>query len=120
MKDDFLENSYISKLKNNGYIEVEKMDIIDGIYAKEGGGYEFKLLADDTHIDTGYVVVSNEGIRGMWNPNRDKVMVVNGLPSYDITGDREINKHNPTYGYYKLMSKAISDIRNEKIEQVFS
>lgn len=120
MKNDFLEESYISKLKNEGYIEVDQMDIEDGVYAKEGGGYQFKLLKDDTHIDTGYVVVTNDGIRGMWNPNRDKIMVSNGLPTYDLTGDKEINKHNHRYGHYKIMSKAVSDIRNEKIEQVLN
>lgn len=110
MKNDFLENSYVSKLVNEGYVEVSKMDIPDGEYRKGGGGYSYSVLKEhkpitaDRFENTGYVVITNNGIRGMWNPSRDKVLVKDGLPIVE--------------NVYKILSNAISDKREHKLEEI--
>lgn len=75
-RSDFLEESYVGKLKDN-YSTVEKTNLPPGIYRKHGGGYQF-YIHDNLDEDTGYVVITNDGIRGMWSGQ--EVVIENGLP----------------------------------------
>lgn len=96
---DFLEDSYISKLSND-YSVVEKTNLPPGIYKKHGGGYQF-YIHDHFDEDTGFVVIINDGIRGMYID--EGVVIENGLPvGEDI---------------YKIMARK-DLIREEKLNEL--
>jgi len=62
---DFLETSYVKPLVDAGYTQVQEINLPDGEYKKEGGGYRVDLMgSNDT--STGYSIVTNSGIRGQW------------------------------------------------------
>ncbi len=113
---DFLENSYVSKLINSGFVEVNRINLPDGTYRKGGGGYQIEVIDSEnvasyaaqpignrSRID-GYVIITNDGIRGMWNPIRDEIKIKNGMPLGESV--------------YKIFSNKKIDIREEKINQV--
>jgi hypothetical protein len=76
-RNKFLEDSYIDKLKDN-YSIVEKTNLPPGIYKKHGGGYQF-YIHDHFDEDTGFVVITNDGIKGIYS-GKDVVVIENGLP----------------------------------------
>ena len=63
----FLDQKYVNELIKNGYKVVTKIELPDGDYKKDGGGYQIDILNQDGNTDTGYSIVTNNGIRGMWN-----------------------------------------------------
>lgn len=97
--NDFLENSYISKLSDN-YSVVEKTNLPPGIYKKHGGGYQF-YIHDHFDEDTGFVVITNDGIRGMYSGQ--EVVIENGLPIGE--------------GVYKIMARK-DLLREEKLNKL--
>ncbi len=102
---EFLEKSYISILKEGGYIEVDKICLPDGKYAIRGGGYQmFVLDRTSSLLDTGYSIVTLSGVRGMYNAIRDSVIIRDGVPD-----DVDV---------YKIMSKSLIDIRDVKLNDL--
>lgn len=97
--NDFLEDNYISKLKGN-YSVVEKTNLPNGIYLKHGGGYQF-YLHNKSDDDTGFVIITNNGIKGFWSGQ--EVFIKNGLPV-----DEDI---------YKIMARK-DLIREEKLNEL--
>ena len=97
---DFLEESYVEPLKEKGYLEVDKMSIPNGTYRKAGGGYATYVLFDNTN-DTGYVIISELGIKGSWNSSRDFITIENGKSTDKFT--------------YKILSINKLDKREEKL-----
>jgi len=97
-KNIFLENSYIDKLKDN-YSIVKKTNLPSGIYKKHGGGYQF-YIHDHFDEDTGFIVITNDGIRGMYSG--EVVVIENGIPvgedvyrimaRKDITREEKLNE----------------------------
>lgn len=72
----FLEDNYVSPLIKDGYKLVDKISLPNGGYKKQGGGYRVDLYDNDGKTFTGYVIVTNSGIRGAWN--NEPVNVTNG------------------------------------------
>jgi len=104
---NFLEDNYIEPLISKGYIEVLSINLPDGTYYKTGGGYEFHIhekTGNNSYDFTSYTIVTNDGIRGSWNHERDMVIINDGLPL-----DENV---------YKIMTCALSDIRDEKINKI--
>lgn len=97
--NDFLEDSYVDKLKDN-YSTVEKTNLPPGIYKKHGGGYQF-YIHDHFDEDTGFVVITNDGIRGMYSGQ--EFVIENGLP---VGGN-----------IYKIMCRK-DLIREEKLNEI--
>jgi len=62
---NFLETSYIAPLIQDGYKEVPEINLPDGEYDMGGGGYRIEINQGDT--PTGYVLVTSNGIRGMYS-----------------------------------------------------
>lgn len=119
--NEFLENSYVSKLITSGFVEVDSINLPDGSYPKSGGGYQIEVLDIEnfaafaaqspsqrmyygTNEHNGYVIVTKDGIRGFYNPSNDAVIIKDGKPI--------------GVNIYKIFSKKVSDLRNEKINQV--
>ena len=103
----FLNDNYISKLEKEGWVKVDKIYLPDGTYHKYGGGYQFSLALPSTDIPNtfdqcGYAVITNDGIRGSWRIESDKVMILNGLPL-----DESV---------YQIMTNDYSEIRDKKID----
>jgi|688.fasta_scaffold1112736_1 hypothetical protein len=65
----FLENEYVKKYLQDGYKIVPKITLPDGDYTKWGSGYSIELYNQDGETDTGYVIITKDGIRGMWSGN---------------------------------------------------
>tara|TARA_R110000824_G_scaffold255670_1_gene444634 strand:+ start:256 stop:711 length:456 start_codon:yes stop_codon:yes gene_type:complete len=65
-KEDFLDKNYIPKLIDNGYVVVDNIGLPDGEYQKGSGGYQIEIKNNDGG-STGYMVVTHDGIRGMWS-----------------------------------------------------
>ena len=67
---DFLETSYVKPLVDAGYTQVQEINLPDGEYRKEGGGYRIDLMGSgdvtQNNMSTGYSIVTNSGIRGVW------------------------------------------------------
>lgn len=120
---DFLENSYVSKLIESGFVEVEYINLPDGSYPKSGGGYQIEVLDPDNVAlyasqpqsnrmyygakeHNGYVIVTEDGIRGFYNPSRDTISIKDGCPI-------DVN-------VYKIFSKKLSDKRDSKIEEILN
>ena len=103
---NFLEDNYIEPLKSKRYIEVGSINLPDGTYYKTGGGYEFHIheKKGNAYDFTFYSIVTNDGIRGSWNHERDMVIIKDGLPL-----DENV---------YKIMTCGLSDIRDEKIDKI--
>jgi hypothetical protein len=77
-KEDFLDKHYIPKLVDKGYVEVDNIDLPDGEYQKGSGGYQVEIKNNDGG-STGYMVVTHDGIRGMWSgPIEVKGKTING------------------------------------------
>jgi hypothetical protein len=93
----FLDERYVNKLKQEGFKEVPKVALPDGTYMKFGSGYNIYLYDSDKK-DTGYVLVTKDGIRGAWNG--DPIEIVNGTIS---------PKHwsNPNGVYKTLFNKDV-------------
>jgi hypothetical protein len=72
----WLEENYIEPLKNDGYIEVEKIDLPNGDYKKWGGGHQIDLK--DGVIDTGYIIITENGIRGSYG-GKTTIKINNGI-----------------------------------------
>ena len=98
---EYLEDSYISKLSND-YSVVEKINLPPGIYKKHGGGYQF-YIHDHFDEDTGFVVITNDGIRGNKPTIGEEVVIENGLP----VGE----------GIYKIMARK-DLLREEKLNEL--
>lgn len=64
---EFLEKNYVSRLTQDGFKVVSKINLPNGEYKKQGGGYRIDLYDKDGKTFTGYSIVTNGGIRGMWN-----------------------------------------------------
>lgn len=117
---DFLESSYVSKLIELGFIEVEYINLPDGSYPKSGAGYQIEVLDPDNvalyaslpqpnrmyGVKNGYVIVTEDGIRGFYNPSRDVVNIKDGYPI-------DVN-------VYKIFSNKLSDKRDSKIEEILN
>ena len=104
---EFLETNYVEPLRSKGYIEVNKVCLMDGTDHKTGGGYEFHIhekTGNNSYDFAFYTIVTNDGIRGSWNHERDVVIIKDGLPL-----DENI---------YKIMTCVLSDIRDEKINKI--
>lgn len=109
---DFLEESYISKLVKNKYKEVDHVGLPDGMYYKYGGGYQFYIHTEkevvdsfalmDPVFDTGYTIVTNDGIKGSWRG--EEVMILDG----------QVLREN----VYKIMTNRIDIIREEKLNDL--
>jgi len=116
---DFLEKSYVKPLADKGYVEVDTIDLPDGTYQKRGGGYRIDIQNEDGGA-TGYMVVTNNGIRGMWSGTIE--IKGNNLPgdigAYKIMYNEDLKKEPPQAGgafdKQKLLYKAF-DIGNIKI-----
>lgn len=65
-QNDFLEKSYVKPLLDNGFTEVQEINLPDGAYKKYGSGYSIEIFGPDDK-DTGYRLVTNNGIRGAWS-----------------------------------------------------
>lgn len=112
MAENFLEDSYISKLKDKNYKEVDSITLPDGIYHKYDGGYQFSIhsgLEEATFgpppnpkYDTGFVVVTNDGIRGFW-----------GGQEIEIKDGQPVGEN-----VYKIMTNRLDIIREEKLEKL--
>jgi hypothetical protein len=63
--EDWKEKSYVKPLTDAGYTQVQEINLPDGTYKKYGSGYQVEI-SDGSDVDTGYVIVTNNGIRGMW------------------------------------------------------
>jgi hypothetical protein len=88
----FLDKDYVEELKRDGYKEVPKVDLPDGTYLKGGGGYEIYLYGSDKK-NTGYVLVTFDGIRGSWNGQPIKIS--NGTIAPDVQENEQ--------GVYKIL-----------------
>lgn len=62
---DWKEKSYVKPLTDAGYTQVQEINLPDGTYKKYGGGYRVEI-SDGSDVPTGYVIVTNNGIRGSW------------------------------------------------------
>ena len=71
----YLDNNYVIELKQSGFKEVPKVELPDGTYMKGGGGYRIELYGSDKK-HTGYVLVTRDGIRGIWQGQ--PIEIVNG------------------------------------------
>jgi hypothetical protein len=98
-KNSFLETSYVNGLIDLGYMEVSHISLPNGTYQKMGGGYKIDVYSNDG--PTGYVLVTNEGIRGMWSGE-----------------DLLIHECGTSEDVYKIMSNNIKWKRKEKIGQI--
>lgn len=109
---DFLEDAYVSQLLEGKYKEVDRVELPDGTYHKYDSGYQFGIHSDietmtfrakgEPEYYTGYVVVTNTGIRGAWNG--EPVNIKDGvIINEDI---------------YKIFTNRIDIIREEKIEEL--
>jgi len=65
--EDFLENSYVKPLVDEGFKQVNEINLPDGTYKKKGSGYRIDLMDGDGKTFTGYCVITTNGIRGVWN-----------------------------------------------------
>lgn len=74
-KDTFFKESYIDPLLQKGFVEVKEVNLPDGTYSKGGAGYRINILSGEQ--DTGYRVVVNSGIRGMF---QGEISVTNKQP----------------------------------------
>lgn len=97
-RSDFLEKSYMPQLVENNYEETGYINLPDGIYQKRGGGYKIDIYDGEEH--TGYIILTNNGIRGMWTD--EYIEVRNGKVNEDV---------------YKIMSD-IKWKRKEKIGEI--
>lgn len=102
--NEFLEESYVDKLKSEGYIEIYNISLPNDTYPIRGGGYQ-KVILERTSslLDTGYVIVTESGIRGSYDPIKENVTILDGRPLTDV---------------YKIMSKAVIDIRDDKLNEL--
>ena len=115
---EFLEKSYIKPLTDKGYIEVDTIELPDGSYLKRGGGYRIDIQNKDGGA-TGYMLVTNNGIRGMWSGNiKIQGNNANDVEIYKIMYNEDLKKESPEAGgefdKLKLLYKAF-DIDNIKI-----
>jgi hypothetical protein len=65
--DNFFEKDYVKPLTDQGFKQVNEINLPDGIYKKNGSGYQIDLMDSDGKTFTGYSIVTKNGIRGMWN-----------------------------------------------------
>jgi hypothetical protein len=70
--DKFYER-HVSNVLKDGYKEVSKISLPDGEYKKQGSGYQVNLYDKDGQTFTGYVIITNSGIRGAWNNQPENV-----------------------------------------------
>ena len=82
----------MNKLKERGCKEVPKVALPDGTYMKFGSGYSIDLHDSDKK-DTGYVLVTKDGIRGAWN----------GEPIEIVNGTISPNHWSNPAGVYKIL-----------------
>ena len=64
--DDFFD-SYVKPLTDQGFKQVNEINLPDGTYKKNGSGYQIDLMDSDGKTFTGYSIITKNGIRGMWN-----------------------------------------------------
>jgi hypothetical protein len=108
-------------LIESGFVEVRSINLPDGSYPKAGGGYQIEVLDPDNVAlyasqpnpmyygnkeHNGYVIVTEDGIRGSYNPSRDTVNIKDGEPM--------------GVKVYKIFSKKLSDKRDSKIEEILN
>lgn len=84
-ENEFLENSYINPLKKVGYVKANKINLVDGTYSIVGSAYSFKI--NDIIGYTGYTIVTNHGVRGMYD---EKITIKDGMFNIPHGGSYEI------------------------------
>ena len=118
---DFLEG-VVRKFYDDGYREIDKVNLENGDYKKSGGGYYITLIGKDlpkslidskdsiskfingrSSEDTGYVIITNDGIRGSWSGQRTTIK-----DGYPIDED-----------VYKIMIR-VEMLREDKLEKILN
>jgi hypothetical protein len=57
----------IQKLVADGYKETSQINLPDGVYQMGGAGYQVYIMSPtDENVFTGYVILTENGIRGVW------------------------------------------------------
>jgi hypothetical protein len=99
----FLEDSYVTPCIKRGCMEAKSINLPDGTYNVNGGGYSFQIEG----IEYEYTIITNDGVRGMYQES--------------ITLDKgDIVKMPMNMTIYKIMSNDISHIREQKIDTIVS
>ena len=79
----WLDSKVGDRYKQEGYIEVPKMDLPAGTYLRGGSGNAV-VLFDSNKKNTGYILLMKSGIRG---PYKGSPMELDGTPWYPDTPD---------------------------------
>lgn len=118
--NDFLEKSYVKPKIEDGYKVVDKINLPDGTYSKGGSGYGV-VVQDNGENETGYYVVVNNGIRGMWS---GQFKIIGGKPELDVykilfkkgefKPETQENKEIKTITN-KIKSEGIKNVSNDMI-----
>lgn len=112
-----MDNKFFKEIYDNliskGFIEVDHIGLSDGIYHKEGGGYEFKIKTFDYdrknnivygYKFTGWWIVTRYGIRGFYN-NQD----------FEIKNGKIVGLLDDDY---RIFTNDTKFLRNNKLKQL--
>jgi hypothetical protein len=83
MEQNDITEKETQELLGMGFKEVSEVNLPNGTYQMGGGGYRIDILSKD-ETDTGYRIILNQGIRGLYS---GPIQIVNKKPVVD-----EINK----------------------------
>lgn len=116
---EFLEEKYVKPLIENGYIEVDYIDLPDGVYVAVGAGYKYEIHGlsagpsvsrSHNNSPTGYVVVTNEGTRGMY---RELISILKGDIMHSLYDNTKID-----INYYKIFTNRKSIVREYRLKEI--
>jgi hypothetical protein len=116
---DFLEEKYVRPLLEQGYIEIDYIDLPDGVYVAVGMGYKYEIhgLSAGPSVGrsyndspTGYIVVTNEGTRGMY---RELIRILKGDVMDSLNDNTKIDLN-----CYKIFTNKKSIVRDYKLEKM--
>lgn len=117
---DFKETSYVQPLIKDGYKVVNEINLPDGEYEMGGSGYQINIMSPDNKF-TGYAIVVNNGIRGMWEGpitvtnkqvGEDVYKILFKESGYKPTNNTEENKNTVVN---KVATEGIKNVTSQMI-----
>jgi hypothetical protein len=82
LKTEWVQKSYVTPLLTNGYSQVTEINLPDGTYKMGGSGYQIDIK-DSADKETGYSLIVQGGIRGMWSGN---ITITSKKPNVSYVG----------------------------------